>query len=127
MDEIDNLFIETLKRAEQEGKKEYVIAAIWSLMKDIRGFSKMGFLESLVYEIAVKKINFLMSAKTKAEVNEILRLSKPRYDGNHFVPDGKFHVEEEELLLWSNASLIAPLNNESFLRFQYLFRKYVSK
>lgn len=75
MDKINQLFIETLKKAEQEGKNEYVFAAIWGLMKEIQEFSQMGFLKSLIYEIALKKINFLMNAKTKSEVKEILRPS----------------------------------------------------
>lgn len=122
---INQLFIEALKKAEQEGKKEYVVAAIWSLMKTIQRFSEMGFMESIVYEVAFKKINFLMAAKTKSEINEILRPSSPVYRGNGFIPNGVFHVEEEELLLWSEASLRAPLNNEGFLRYQYLFQKYI--
>ena len=124
MDNINQLFIETLKKAEQEGKKEYVFAAIWSLMKEIQEFSQMGFLKSLIYEIALKKINFLMNAKTKSEVKEILRPSAPVYNGNGFVPGGVFHIEEE-LLLWSITSLKAPLNHEGFSRYQQLFQKYV--
>lgn len=125
--EINHLFIETLRRAELENKKEYVIAAIWSLMKYIQKFYEKGYLESIVYQIALKKINFLMDAKTRSEVKEILRPSAPIYNGNGFIPNGIFHVEEEELLLWSEASLMAPLKNEGCLRYQYLFQKYILK
>lgn len=125
MDETNQIFIETLKRAEHEGKKEYVIAAILSLMRDIRKFCDMGFLESIIYQIALKKINFLMDAKTKSEVKAILRPSVPVYIGNGFVPSGVFHIEEEELLLWSITSLRVPLNHEGFFRYQQLFHKYV--
>ena len=44
MDKINQLFIETLKKAEQEGKKEYVFAAIWGLMKEIRVYHDKGFM-----------------------------------------------------------------------------------
>ena len=125
MDKINQLCIERLKKAGQEGKKEYVFAAIWSLMKEIQEFSQMGFLKSLIYEIALKKINFLMNAKTKSEVKEILRSPAPVYNGNGFVPGGVFLIEEEELLLWSITSLRAPLNHEGFLRYQQLFHKYI--
>ena len=125
MNKINQLFIDTLRKAEKEEKKEYVFAAIWSLMKEIQEFSRMGFLKSLIYEIALKKINFLMNVKTKSEVKEILRPSAPVYNGNGFVSGGVFHIEEEELLLWSITSLMAPLNHEGFLRYQQLFHKYV--
>ena len=94
-------------------------------MKYIQKFYEKGYLESIVYQIALKKINFLMDAKTRSEVKEILRPSAPIYNGNGFIPNGIFHVEEEELLLWSEASLQVPLNNESCLRYQYLFQKYI--
>lgn len=126
MDKINQLFIDSIIKAEKDNKKDYVIAGIWHLLKSIRKFYEMGFIETLVYQIALKKINFLMSAKTKTEIKEILHLSAPIYNGNKFVANGKFHVEEEELLLWSIASLKAPLSYEGYLRYQQLFHKYIS-
>lgn len=96
MDNINQLFIETLKKAEQEGKKEYVFAAIWSLMKEIRGYHDKGFMEKILFQIANKKLDFLIVAKTKKDVKEILRPSVPIFNGNAFVPRGPFHVKEEE-------------------------------
>ena len=47
----------------------------------------------------------IMQAKTKGEITEILKLSKPHFDGNKFVYTSPYAVEEEELLLWSLTSL----------------------
>lgn len=110
---------------EDRKEKEYLTYAIQSLQKEIEGLYEKGFIVPLLYEVAWKKIKYLMEAKSKSEIKEILRPSVPFYTGNEFVPKGKFHVEEEELLLWSLASLYAPLERSGFLRYQYLFQKYV--
>ena len=48
-----------------------------------------------------------MQAETKGEITEILKLSKPHFDGKKFVYTSPYAVEEEEeeLLLWSLTSL----------------------
>lgn len=125
MEQLYHLFVDTIKRAEQEGKDDDIIAGIWRLMQDIKVYYEKGFMEKLLFQIAKKKLYFLMTAKTKAEVKEILRPSVPVYNGNAFVPNGPFHVDEEELVLWSVASIKAPLNHEGFLRYYQLFKEIV--
>lgn len=67
-----------------------------------------------------------MKAKTKAELEEIIKPSTPRYSGGAFYPGSFYHVEEEELILWSRTSLKAPLIPQEYKRYQELFEKYVS-
>lgn len=117
MEQLYHLFVDTIKRAEQEGKDDDIIAGIWRLMQDIKVYYEKGFMEKLLFQIAKKKLDFLMTAKTKAEVKETLRPSVPIYNGNAFVPNESFHVDEEELVIWSVASIKAPLNHEGFLRY----------
>ena len=64
-----------------------------------------------------------MQAKTKGEITEILKLSKPHFDGNAFVYTSPYAVEEEELLLWSMTSLQGPLRHEAYRRYRELFEK----
>ncbi len=127
MEQLYPFFMETIKRAEQEGKNKDVIAGIWHLMREVREYHEKGFMEKLLFQIARKKLYFLMEAKTKKDVKEILRPSVPVYNGNAFVPRGPFHVEEEELVLWSIASIKAPLNHEGFLRYRQLFKEIVEE
>ena len=68
----------------------------------------------------------IMKAKTKAELEEIIKPSTPRYSGGAFYPGSFYHVEEEELILWSRTSLKAPLIPQEYKRYQELFEKYVS-
>ncbi len=62
-------------------------------------------------------------AETKGEITEILKLSKPHFDGKKFVYTSPYAVEEEELLLWSLTSLQGPLRDEGYRRYRELFEK----
>ena len=65
----------------------------------------------------------IMQAETKGEITEILKLSKPHFDGKKFVYTSPYAVEEEELLLWSLTSLQGPLRDEGYRRYRELFEK----
>ena len=88
-------------------------------------YEEEGFLPGLVETVFCKKAVFIMKAKTKAEIEEIIKPSTPRYSGGTFYPGSPYHVEEEELILWSKASLKAPLISQGYKRYQELFEKYV--
>ena len=88
-------------------------------------YEEDGFLPELVETVFCKKADFIMEAKTKAELEEIVKPSIPRYSGGTFYPGNSYHVEEEELILWSKTSLKAPLIPQGYKRYQELFEKYV--
>ena len=64
----------------------------------------------------------IQKATSKAEINRILELRCPRYDGNKFIED-PYILPEEELIGWSCVSLQAPLNAVGAARFQELFHR----
>lgn len=88
-------------------------------------YEEDGFLPELVETVFCKKTAFIMKAKTKAELEEIIKPSTPRYSGGAFYPGNPYHVEEEELILWSKTSLKAPLISQGYKRYQELFEKYI--
>ena len=88
-------------------------------------YEEEKFLPELVETVFCKKADFIMEAKTKAELEEIVKPSIPRYSGGIFYPGNPYHVEEEELILWSKTSLKAPLISQGYKRYQELFEKYV--
>lgn len=88
-------------------------------------YEEDGFLPELVETVFCKKTAFIMKAKTKAELEEIVKPSTPRYSGGTFYPSNPYHVEEEELILWSKTSLKAPLISQGYKRYRELFEKYV--
>lgn len=87
-------------------------------------YEKKGFRADLVEIIFCKKAAFLMEADSKTEIEKSLKPSTPHYSGGKFYPDGLYHVEEEELLLWSHTSLSGPLISYGQKRFEELFEKY---
>ncbi len=62
-------------------------------------YEEENFLPELDKTVFRKKADFLMEAKTKAEIKEILKPSTPRYSGGNFRPGNQYHVDEEELIL----------------------------
>ena len=90
-------------------------------------YEEEGFLPELVETVFCKKADFIMKAKTKTELEEIAKPSTPRYSGGAFYPGSPYHVEEEELILWSKTSLKAPLISQGYKRYQELFEKYVKE
>jgi len=91
-----------------------------------RGYQKEFNNNPLIPVICHKKIEFILQAKTKADLSEILSLPRVRYNFSEVVPVGSYHLEEEELLIWSLASLWCggPLNQEGFKRYMKLFNKF---
>ena len=64
----------------------------------------------------------ILQAKSKTELQAILRPKPPHYNGQGFQAD-QYLTPEEELACWSEASLRAPLNSAGFDRFMELFRE----
>ena len=110
------------------------VEALVKLYRRAEFYLKQGFLESIVCEFHRKKVEIIlgcicialgmiMQAETKGEITEILKLSKPHFDGKKFVYTSPYAVEEEELLLWSLTSLQGPLRDEGYRRYRELFEK----
>ena len=99
------------------------VEALVKLYRRAEFYLKQGFLESIVCEFHRKKVEMIMQAETKGEITEILKISKPHFDGKKFVYTSPYAVEEEELLLWSLTSLQGPLRDEGYRRYRELFEK----
>lgn len=113
--EFDNLSPEKVKKLRKE--------SVSRLLPFILEYNRQGFLWSLIKTVFEKKIDFIMTAATKQEMDEIIKPSLPSYNYAAFVPKSSYHVEEEELILWSIASLQSVLKPEATERFKYLFKK----
>jgi len=102
------------------------MAAIIQLGGQIRGYLKEFCNSPLALAVCEKKIKFIYQAKNKTDLNEILSHAKVRYNYNEIVPVGRFHVEEEELLIWCKTSLWCggPLCDAGFKRYMKLFKKF---
>lgn len=98
--------------------------ALLKLYKTAGKYQEEGFLPEMVEAFFDRKSQMLLNAKSKTEINEILKPSAPYYDGNAMVPKkSPYYVEEEELMLWSRTSLLGPLNDAGNRRYKELFQK----
>lgn len=102
------------------------ISTLFRLSVQIKTYQKEFANTPLALDICAKKIEFIFNAKSKSELEEILSPPKVRYNFSEIVPVGRFHVEEEELLIWSRTSLWcgAPLCDAGFKRYIKLFKKF---
>lgn len=103
--------------------KEYRLSALRGLRENLKHYEKSGYSEKLIISIAEKKIKMIMQLQSKSEIDKILKPRCPYYDGNKFIPD-KYSIMEEELICWSETSLLAPLNEAGAKRYMELFRKF---
>ena len=101
--------------------KELRISALQTLRNQLKNYKELGFIDRLLTAIAEKKCKFLMELTSKTEIEIMLKLHCPTYNGNEFIPD-KYHIPEEELICWSQTSLQAPLNGAGFKRYMEVFK-----
>ena len=99
------------------------ISALIKLGALIKGYASEGYAEVLLKTIAEKKMAYILEAKSKSALKEILAPPKVRYDYAKVQPVGIYHIDEEELICWSATSFIAPLNNEGFERMMELMKR----
>lgn len=99
----------------------------WAALRKIIGradaYQKEGFLEEIICKFVQKKAEMILRATKKGELNEIMQMPKPYYDGNKIVSPSKYDTEEEELILWSSTSLKGPLVSAGYERYKELFCK----
>ena len=98
----------------------------WAALRKIMGradaYKKEGFLEEIICKFVQKKAEMILRATKKSELNEIIQMPKPHFDGNKLIPD-KYSIPEEELICWCETSLRGPLNEYGFLRYMEVFRQ----
>lgn len=102
-------------------------AALRELRGIIAGYEKEGFRKDLLETIFCKKADFIMEAESEEDMEEILKLSCPEYRNGEFHIDSRFHVEEEEMLMWSYVSAHQSIYTEGAKRYEALYDKYMGE
>jgi len=100
--------------------RELRLSALWQLHGQLARYKELGYTENILYDIAEKKGWMILEISSKEEMDRLMRPRVPHFDGNRFVPDA-YHVPEEELICWSEASLSTQLNEKGYKRYQELF------
>ena len=84
---------------------------------------ELGYIDRLLNGIAEKRVSMIMKATTKTEMDRVMIPKAPHYNGAEFITD-EYHIPEEELIAWSQASLKGPLVGAGFKRYMQLFREF---
>jgi len=98
-------------------------SAIKAVYVQSLAYFKEGFLACIIEDLFEKKAQFINGAAAKQEIKEILKPSVPHYDYNSLIPTSIYHVDEEELLLWSLVSPCTKLMDCAVERYKELFIK----
>ena len=113
------------KMTRQERLEMTRLAAFIKANQIARHFRECGFDSMLINRAYNKRMQAIKQATTIEELNQITKLSEPVLLPTGIrTPTDRFHLEEEEVMLWSEASLKAPLNQEGFNRYLQLFIKF---
>ncbi len=116
-------FIAEIIAADMPNKvRELRFNAIRQLQSRLVFYKELGYMESLLCSIARKRAEMIMRTTSKIEMEKVMRVQCPHYDGNKFVPD-RYNVPEEEMISWAETSLKAPLNDIGYRRYAELFRQ----
>jgi len=102
--------------------RELRFNAIKQLQSRLAFYRKRGYMEQLLCAIARKKAEMIMKATSKTEMEQVLKIKAPHFDGNKFIAD-EYSVPEEEMISWAETSLMAPLNSYAFNRYKELFQQ----
>ena len=114
-------FVAEILTAEMSDKmQKFRFEAMGQLQSRLTHYRKLGYIEELLCTIARKKSVMIMNASSKTNINKVMSLPSPSFNGNRFIPD-KYDVAEEEMIFWAETSLRAPLNESGFKRYRELF------
>lgn len=102
--------------------RDLKLRAVHRVSDIVQKYREQFYDPALVDQIWHKKLAFIMGAKSKGELDEILNPRPPHYNGAGFT-SSEYLCPEEELLAWSEASLRAPLTAEGFKRYTELFEQ----
>ena len=98
-------------------------AAVDTIYRRVEAYLVVSFVFFLVLIIMIDKSRMITQARTKQELAEIVKPSIPHWNYGTF-REGPYHVRAEEAILWSKASLEAPLNEDGFKRYMEVFTEF---
>lgn len=125
-----NLLLESVyrhgkrKTLEDEGKEERlkkaIVRELLAVKRKVSQEAERGILFGLLLGMAEKKSRIICGAESLSQLAEMVKPCIPYWNGGEFRP-GKYHVLEEELLIWSELSLEVVLNEDGYKRYEQLF------
>jgi len=114
---------ETINNELKEEKKNTIL----SLNSRINFYLSEGLPSYLINTIYKKRLDFIFNAKTVSEMHEIMDMKSnyPVYNYGSWEFRSKYHLDEEELILWSKVSPGLKMTSHASERFFSLGEKYL--
>lgn len=84
-------------------------------------YKNNGFAKEFTIAALKRRLEYIKEATTKKELNEIHKSPKPALRAGRIENGTAYYMPEEECMMWSIASLKAPLTHEATERYMYLF------
>lgn len=111
-----NILAEIICEDASDRVRELHFSAYKELWAQLKYYEKRGYCPKLLCGIAEKKGKMLLKITSKVEMKKLMKPHIPHYNGAEFIPDA-YYVPEEELICWSEASFVAPLNHVGCKRY----------
>jgi hypothetical protein len=126
--QLENYILElanTSVPASKSKLKEAKINAVTSLLNVSRKHALgCGGMDLVKDEVLVsKKLPHIKEAETLKDIGLIMGSPEIINNGCEILPKNEWVIPEEELMLWSKTTLIAPLNDMGFKRYMKLFEE----
>ena len=96
--------------------KQLRLSAIKALSQCLQLYRSRGHRIDLINAIAEKKCKMILQTTFKAEMDRIMNPDSPKYNGNEFIDNPHFLLEEE-LICWCEMESYAPLSDAAFKRY----------
>lgn len=119
----DAIFDVCLDRESPEPIRALRLSAMLGLENYLSQYARRDLNPEVIEMVCREKLKFLKQAATGAEIHEIMSPPRPRWYAGKIICDSPYHIDAEELLLWS---LVSPHNKiapEAAERYRSLFEK----
>lgn len=103
--------------------REYRARAMVDMINLMNAWSGEFPYSPLLPNIMLQKLFFISTAASKNEIEKILKGCVPQYTGACIECNSPYHIDEEELLKWSGASLRAPPNDDAMKRMDLMMQR----
>lgn len=103
--------------------RELRMDAVLRLPSYLSSYAKRGLNSDVIEVVCNKKLEFIRQATTSAELHQIMSPPRPRWHAGKVICDSPYHIDAEELLIWSIYSPSNVMPHEAAERALSLFQK----
>lgn len=119
----DAIFDVCLDRESPENIRDLRLNAMMGLPNYLSSYARRDLNSEVIEMVCREKLRFLKQAATGVEIREIMSPPRPRWHAGKVICDSPYHIDAEELLIWSHFSPSNLMPPEAAERCLSLFEK----